>query len=63
VDWIAPDLGIAIPASSLMANAHALEDGCRPIVEEMISHGGAMAIAVASSYGNGADRVYLDSPN
>jgi hypothetical protein len=32
----------------LMANAHALEEGCRPIVEEMIRKGGAEAIAVAS---------------
>jgi predicted TIM-barrel fold metal-dependent hydrolase len=44
------------------ANAHALEEACRPVVEEMISHGGAKAIAVASSYGDGADRVFLDSP-
>ena len=47
---------------ALMANAHALEESCRPIVEEMISQGGAKAIAVASSYGDGADRAYLDSP-
>jgi predicted TIM-barrel fold metal-dependent hydrolase len=47
---------------ALMANAHALEEDCRPIVEEMINQGGAKAIAVASSYGNGADRVFLDSP-
>jgi predicted TIM-barrel fold metal-dependent hydrolase len=47
---------------ALMANAHALEEGCRPIVEEMISHGDAKAIAVASSYGNGSDRAFLDSP-
>ena len=47
---------------ALTANAHALEEGCRPIVEEMISQGGAKAIAVASSYGDGADRAFLDSP-
>jgi predicted TIM-barrel fold metal-dependent hydrolase len=47
---------------ALMANAHALEEGCRPIVEEMISQGGAKAIAVASSYGDGAERAFLDSP-
>jgi hypothetical protein len=34
---------------ALMANAHALEEACRPIVEDMISQGGAKAIAVASS--------------
>jgi predicted TIM-barrel fold metal-dependent hydrolase len=47
---------------ALMANAHALEEDCRPIVEEMIRQGGAKAIAVASSYGDGADRAFLDSP-
>src|ERR1700693_488930 len=47
---------------ALMANAHALEENCRPIVEEMIRKGGAKAIAVASSYGDGADRIFLDSP-
>src|SRR5271154_6996751 len=41
----------------LMANAHALEEGCRPIVEKMIHQGGAKAIAVSSSYGDGADRA------
>ncbi len=44
------------------ANAHALEEACRPIVEEMICQGGAKAISVASSYGDGADRIFLDSP-
>src|SRR6202451_4060197 len=44
------------------ANAHALEEACRPVVEEMIRIGGAKAISVASSYGDGADRVFLDSP-
>jgi predicted TIM-barrel fold metal-dependent hydrolase len=48
---------------ALMANAHALQEGCRPIVEEMISQGDAKAIAVASSYGDGSDRTFLDSPN
>jgi predicted TIM-barrel fold metal-dependent hydrolase len=45
-----------------MANAHALDESCRPVVEEMIRKGGAKAIAVASSYGDGQDRVFLDSP-
>ena len=45
-----------------MANAPTLEEACRPVVEEMIRQGGAKAIAVASSYGDGADRVFLDSP-
>jgi predicted TIM-barrel fold metal-dependent hydrolase len=47
---------------ALMANAHALEESCRPIVEEMITKGGAKAIAVASSYGDGTERSFLDSP-
>jgi predicted TIM-barrel fold metal-dependent hydrolase len=46
----------------VMANAHALEEDCRPIIEEMIGKGGAKAIAVSSSYGNGKDRTFLDSP-
>jgi hypothetical protein len=41
---------------ALMANAHALEEACRPIVEHMISQGGAKAIVVASSYGDGSER-------
>jgi len=32
------------------------------LAREMIRQGGAKAIAVASSYGDGADRVFLDSP-
>src|SRR6202142_4636061 len=47
---------------ALMANAHALEEDCRPIVEEMISQGDAKAVAVASSYGDGSDRAFLDRP-
>ena len=47
---------------ALMANAHALEGSCWPIVEEMMSQGDAKAIAVASSYGDGSDRTFLDSP-
>jgi predicted TIM-barrel fold metal-dependent hydrolase len=47
---------------ALMANAHALEGECRPVVEEMISQGDAKAVAVASSYGDGSDRAFLDSP-
>ena len=46
----------------LMANAHALDEGCRPVVEEMLSQHGAKAIAVASSYGDGPGREFLDSP-
>src|ERR1700719_3720380 len=47
---------------ALMANAHALEEGCRPIVEEMIGQGDAKAIAGCSSYGDGSERSFLDNP-
>ena len=47
---------------ALMANAHALEESCRPTVEERIGQGGAKAIAVASSYTDGSERAFLDSP-
>ena len=47
---------------ALMANAHALEESCRPIVEDMVKKGGAKAIAVSSSYGDGSERTFLDSP-
>ena len=47
---------------ALMANAHALDESCRPIVEDFVKKGSARAIAVSSSYGDGAGRTYLDSP-
>jgi predicted TIM-barrel fold metal-dependent hydrolase len=46
----------------MTANAVALDERCRPLVEEMITAHGARFIAVASSYGSGADREFLDSP-
>jgi len=46
----------------LMANAHALDESSLPVIEEIISQNDAKAIAVSSSYGDGADRVFLDSP-
>lgn len=45
-----------------MANAHALDESCRPVIEDLITSGGAKAIAVSSSYGDGAERTFLDSP-
>src|SRR6202041_3723079 len=36
---------------ALMANAHALEEACRPIVEDMLRKGGARGIGGVSSYG------------
>jgi hypothetical protein len=41
---------------ALMANAHALEESCRPIVEEMISQGGAKAIRQLPPLRLGPDR-------
>jgi predicted TIM-barrel fold metal-dependent hydrolase len=46
----------------LMANAHALEETSRDVIDPMLKQHGAKAIAVASSYGDGAQRVFLDSP-
>ena len=47
---------------ALTANGHALEQDCRPIVEEMIRKGGAKAIAVASSYGDGRNALSSTAP-
>ncbi len=46
----------------LMANAHALDEATQPDVERMMARHGAKAIAVATSYGAGAERAFLDSP-
>jgi Amidohydrolase len=43
-----------------MANAHAIDECCRPVLEEMLDRHCAKAIAVASSYGK--EREFLDSP-
>jgi predicted TIM-barrel fold metal-dependent hydrolase len=47
---------------ALMANAHALEEGCRVVVDDMLSKNNAKAIAICSSYNVIADRQFLDSP-
>jgi predicted TIM-barrel fold metal-dependent hydrolase len=47
---------------ALMANAHALDEGCRPVVEDMLSRNNTKAIAICSSYNVLADREFLDSP-
>ena len=41
---------------ALMANAHALEQGCRPIVEELISKGGAK-LMVSTGHPSGRNPV------
>lgn len=46
----------------LMANAHALEETSRDVIDPMLKRHGAKAVAVASSYGQGSERVFLDSP-
>ena len=47
---------------ALMANAHALDATTRADVERMLGRHGAKAIAVATSYGAGAERTFLDAP-
>jgi predicted TIM-barrel fold metal-dependent hydrolase len=46
----------------LMANADALEEAWRHVIDPMLKRHGATAVAVASSYGEGAERAFLDSP-
>ena len=45
-----------------MANAHALEEGSRDIIDPLIGNQAACAISIATSYGSGDGRVFLDSP-
>jgi hypothetical protein len=45
-----------------MANAHALEENTRDVIDPLISSKQACAISIATSYGSGADQVFLDSP-
>ena len=47
---------------ALMANAHALDETTRADVERMMGRHDAKAIAVATSYGEGAARIFLDAP-
>jgi predicted TIM-barrel fold metal-dependent hydrolase len=45
-----------------MANAHALEENTRDVIDPLISNKQACCISICSSYGAGADQVFLDSP-
>jgi predicted TIM-barrel fold metal-dependent hydrolase len=45
-----------------MANAHALEESSREVIDPLISHKQACCISITSSYGAGADQIFLDSP-
>jgi predicted TIM-barrel fold metal-dependent hydrolase len=47
---------------AVMANAHALEENTRDVIDPLISSKEACAISICSSYGAGADQVFLDSP-
>jgi hypothetical protein len=40
-----------------MANAHALEEKTRDLIDPLISHQGACAISISTSYGTGPDQV------
>jgi len=45
-----------------MANAHALEESSRDVIDPLISNKEACCISITSSYGAGADQIFLDSP-
>ena len=47
---------------AVMANAHALEENTRDVIDPLISSKEACAISICTSYGAGADQVFLDSP-
>ena len=45
-----------------MANAHALEESSRDVIDPLISNKEACCISITSSYGAGSDQIFLDSP-
>ena len=45
-----------------MANAHALEEITRAVIDPLICSKETYGISISSSYGAGADQVFLDSP-
>jgi predicted TIM-barrel fold metal-dependent hydrolase len=45
-----------------MANAHALEESSRDVIDPLISSKETCAISICSSYGAGSDQIFLDSP-
>jgi hypothetical protein len=45
-----------------MANAHALEENTRDVIDPLISNKEACCISISTSYGAGADQMFLDSP-
>jgi predicted TIM-barrel fold metal-dependent hydrolase len=46
----------------LMADANPFDESCRSAVEEALTKHGAKAISIATSWGNGAQRRFLDDP-
>jgi 2,3-dihydroxybenzoate decarboxylase len=45
-----------------MANAHALEESTRTVIDPLISNKEACCVSISTSYGAGADQIFLDSP-
>jgi predicted TIM-barrel fold metal-dependent hydrolase len=45
-----------------MANAHALEESSRDVIDPLISNKEACCISITTSYGAGSDQIFLDSP-
>jgi predicted TIM-barrel fold metal-dependent hydrolase len=46
----------------LMADANPFDEACQPLVEEALDRHAAKAISVATSWGDGAGRRFLDDP-
>jgi predicted TIM-barrel fold metal-dependent hydrolase len=47
---------------AVMANAHALDENTREVIDPLISSKQAYGVSICTSYGAGADQVFLDSP-
>jgi hypothetical protein len=45
-----------------MANAHALEESSRDVIDPLISNKEACCISISTSYGAGSEQIFLDSP-
>jgi hypothetical protein len=47
---------------AFMANAHALEENTRDVIDPLISNKEACCISISTSYGAGPGQIFLDSP-
>src|SRR6204780_4260101 len=57
------ELGDRFPKDiACMANAHALEENTRDVIDPLISKKEACCISISTSYGAGPEQIFLDSP-